>query len=315
MDTQTLMQTQVTPPLTTSIQNHMDEYHEQGFTIFRNVIDESLLQEMNEHYHWLRKKFSEFRPEHLHHPLMRDDAFWVRVVTDSRLLDIAELFLGSNLACFTAHYICKPPFTSQAVLWHQDGAYWKLEPMKAATLWLAVDESTPENGCLKMIPGSHRMPLHKIKVRHDVPNMLSSIVDYDEFDLADAVDVVLQPGDVSVHHPHIIHGSEANTSAKRRCGLDLGYMSTDTIISNEGLYLHPILVRGKALPYINKYRAWPMFNEEHSMPFHGCEDWDRHAELMNQNNTNVIYQKPDEESVVDITRRMISRLTEGTTKR
>ena len=56
----------------------------------------------------------------------------------------------------------------------------------------------------------------------------NSNLDYDEFDLVDAVDVILQPGDISVHHPHIIHGSESNRSTKRRCGLDLGYMSTDT---------------------------------------------------------------------------------------
>ena len=315
MNIQPLVNPSITPPALSSTQVHLDEYHDNGFTIFRNVIDEGLLREINDHYHWLRTKFSEFRPEHLHHPLMRDDAFWVRVVTDSRLLDIAEIFLGENLACFTAHYICKPPIDGQAVLWHQDGAYWKLEPMKAATLWLAVDESTSENGCLRMIPGSHRMPLHNIKVRHDIPNMLSSIVDYDEFDLADAVDIVLQPGDISVHHPHIIHGSERNTSAKRRCGLDLGYMSTDTRISNEGLYLNPILVRGEAIASINHYRAWPEFNENDSIRFSGCEHWNSHAEQMNLQNKNVIYRKHDDESVIDITKRMMSRLSEGTTKK
>ena len=315
METLSPVNSQATPRSYSSIQAHIDEYHHNGFTIFRNVIDEALLEEINDHYSWLRQKFPEFRPEHLHHPLMRDDAFWVRVVTDSRLLDIAELFLGKNLACFTAHYICKPPFDGQAVLWHQDGAYWKLEPMQAATLWLAVDESTPENGCLRMIPGSHRMPLHKIKVRNDIPNMLSSIVDYNEFDLEDAVDVILQPGDISVHHPHIIHGSEPNTSAKRRCGLDLGYMSTGTSISNEGLYLHPILVRGHPVPQINQYRAWPEFHEENSMYFNGCEAWNARAKRENQDNPSVIYRSPDDESVIDITRRMMLRLTQGNTKK
>lgn len=291
------------------------EYHKNGFTIFRNVIDKNLLAEANEHIQWLRKKFPEFRPEHLHHPLMRDDAFWVRFALDPRLLDIAELFLGSNIACFTSHYICKPPHDGQAVLWHQDGAYWKLQPMEAATLWVAVDESTRENGCLRIIPGTHTLPLQKILLRNDMPNMLSSQVDYNLFDESEAVDIILEPGDVSVHHPHVIHGSEANTSSKRRCGLDLGFMSTQTSISNEGLYLSPILARGNPVPNINKYRAWPKYNPENSMPFDGSDGWDKMAALKNQQNPSVVYSQPDEESVVDITKRMMRRLKEGTTKK
>lgn len=293
---------------------NLREYHKNGFTIFRNVINDDLLQEIHQHLVWLRKKFPEFRPEHYHHPLMRDDAFWVRVVTDSRLLDIAELFLSPNLSCFTAHYICKPPYDGQAVLWHQDGAYWKLEPMQAATLWLAVDESTPENGCLRMIPGTHNLPLHKITVRNDVPNMLSSTIDYNLFDPAEAVDVVLQPGDVSVHHPHIIHGSEPNISAKRRCGLDLGYMDTSTSISNEELYLDPILVKGAAQSGINQYRAWPEYNEKNSMYFEGADQWNEKIKKINHQNTNIVYLKDNEESVIEITKRMMNRLKEGTTK-
>lgn len=297
------------------LQEKISEYNEKGFTIFRNVIDKNLIQEANDHIEWLRKKFPQFRPEHMHHPLMRDDAFWVRLATDYRLIDIAELFLGPNLALFTSHYICKPPFDGHAVLWHQDGAYWKLQPMKAATLWLAVDASTRENGCLRVIPSTHKLPLQKIIVRNDIPNMLSSMVDDNSFDPAEAVDIILQPGDVSVHHPHLIHGSEANTSNKRRCGLDLGFMSTDTSISNEGLYLHPILVRGTPVPNINKYRAWPEYSQDDSMPFFGSEKWNQVAQKANHQNPSVIYKSLNDESVIEITERMMKRLKEGTTKR
>ena len=293
----------------------IDEYNKNGYTIFRNVIDKNLIQEANDHMQWLRNKFPEFRPEHLHHPLMRDDAFWVRFALDQRLLNIAELFIGPNIACFTSHYICKPPYDGQAVLWHQDGAYWKLQPMNAVTLWVAVDESTPQNGCLRIIPGTHTLPLQKIVLRNEIPNMLSSAVDYNQFDESEAVDIILEPGDVSVHHPHVIHGSEANTSSKRRCGLDIGFMSTSTSISNEGLYLYPILARGNPVPNINKYRAWPKYTPENSMSFAGCESWDEVANNMNQHNMSVAYSQPGEESVVEITKRMMRRLKEGTTKK
>ena len=61
---------------------------------------------------------------------MTHDPFWVRLVGDQRLLDIAKLFIGPNIALFASHYIAKPPGEGQAVLWHQDAHYWPLEPME-----------------------------------------------------------------------------------------------------------------------------------------------------------------------------------------
>jgi phytanoyl-CoA hydroxylase len=292
----------------------LEEYERDGFTIFRNAIDSGLLAEARGHIEWLTRKYPELRPEHFHHPLMRDDAFWVRLVTDDNLLDIAELFLGPNLACFTAHYICKPPRDGQAVLWHQDGAYWKLEPMAGVTLWLAVDESTPENGCLRMLPGTHKLPLKPIEVRSDTPNMLYSSIDSNvlqELNTSRAVDIVLRPGDVSVHHPQIVHGSEPNKSSKRRCGLDMGFISTSTRISNRGLYLNPILVRGEPVEGINQYRAWPQFTPENSMRFRGCERWN---EIVRERNRQGVYLDAAQPSVLDLTNHMIERLKEATTK-
>ncbi|MEU0438110.1 hypothetical protein ABZ153_42360 [Streptomyces sp. NPDC006290] len=87
------------------------EYAEQGFSIIRNVVPQDLLEEVSAHVDWLTRKYPDLRPEHFHHPLIRNDAFWARLVSDPRLVDIAAFFLGPDLACFTAHYICKPPTT------------------------------------------------------------------------------------------------------------------------------------------------------------------------------------------------------------
>ncbi|MGW7792158.1 phytanoyl-CoA dioxygenase family protein, partial [Streptomyces tricolor] len=138
----------------------LNEYEKNGFAILRNVLDQDLIAEAREHVEWLGRRYPHLRPEEYHHPLMRNDAFWVRLVTDERLVDIAELILGPDLACFTSHYVCKPPRDGRPVLWHQDGAYWKLRPMEALTVWAAIDESTTENGCLRIIPGSHELPIH-----------------------------------------------------------------------------------------------------------------------------------------------------------
>lgn len=291
-----------------NLENKLQEFRENGYTIFRNVIDADLLKEVNQHLSFLAKKFPSLRPEHYHHPLIKDDAFWTRLVTDKRFLDIAQIFLGPDLVNFTAHYICKPAKNGQAVLWHQDGSYWNLDPMEAITLWLAVDKSNKDNGCLKVIPGSHRLPLQKLKLDQTVPNMLFSRVDY-QFDTSKAVDIILEPGDVSVHNPFIIHGSEENTSQYRRCGLDMGFISTTTKIGNKDLYLYPILARGEAVPGINKYRNWPSYDVNNTIPFKGCESWNEYIKTKKDFGAN----KTITDDVMLVTQRMIDRLKEGST--
>ncbi|MFD5184518.1 phytanoyl-CoA dioxygenase family protein [Streptomyces sp. NPDC058372] len=291
------------------------EYAEQGFSIIRNVVPPEVLEEARAHVEWLTQKYPDLRPEHFHHPLIRNDAFWARLVSDRRLVDIAEFFLGPGLACFTAHYICKPPYDGQPVLWHQDGAYWALEPMEALTVWLAIDESTTENGCLRMIPGSHQLPLHQPSARTDKPNMLFSTSDEDLVqewaDKCGVVDIELQPGDVSIHHPHLLHCSEANTSPKRRCGLDIGYISTSTRIYSEGIYLDPLLVRGTDAAGLNSYRRFPAYQEGETIPFAGQDDWNHKVAALN---SALPARNPPQESPIESTRHMIDRLREGTVK-
>jgi phytanoyl-CoA hydroxylase len=247
------------------------QYDEDGYVIFRSVIDPGLVAEASDHVAWLQERHPELRGEELSHELVARDPFWVRLVGDDRLLDIAALFVGPDIALFASHYISKPPFSGQQVLWHQDGAYWPLEPMNVVTLWLAVDESTPENGCLRIIPGSHKGELHELRERNDTDNVLGSesAVDVDE---SNAIDVILSPGDVEVHHPAIMHGSNANTSARRRCGLTIRYIPTSTrIATEEQPYASAMLLRGE--PGVNVYQPRPVFVPGESFDFAGSERW------------------------------------------
>ncbi|MCA1597330.1 MAG: phytanoyl-CoA dioxygenase family protein, partial [Chloroflexi bacterium] len=148
-------------------------YDAEGYAIFRNVIDNSLIAETREHVAWLMRQHPELRPENLGHTLVGSDPFWVRLIGDDRLLDVAQQFIGPDIALFASHYISKPAGDGQAVLWHQDGSYWPLDPMEVVTLWLAVDDSTPENGCMRVIPGTQGMDLQTMRQRTDVPNVLS----------------------------------------------------------------------------------------------------------------------------------------------
>ncbi len=253
----------------------IEQYQRDGYVIFREVLDADLIREASDHVEWLMARHPDHRPERLGHDLMTDDPFWVRLISDDRLLDIAALFVGPRIALFASHYLSKPPADGMPVLWHQDGSYWPLEPMDVVTLWLAVDDSLPENGCMRVIPGTHRLDLHELQRRTDVANVLSSEVDPALVDESRAVDLVLKAGDVSVHHPNLIHGSNANRSTKRRCGLTIRYIPTSTRIrtkENEG-WPSAFLLRGEAVPGVNEYHPRPRYVAGDHMPFRGCEAW------------------------------------------
>jgi hypothetical protein len=246
-----------------------EKYKRDGYVLFPHVLDPNLVAEAQSHVEWLQHRHPDVRPEHLGHTLVADDPFWVRLISDDRLLDIAEAFIGPNIALFASHYICKPPHDGQPVLWHQDGSYWPLEPMEVVTLWLAVDNSVPENGCLRVIPGTQHQQLHQMRARTDVANVLGSGMDESLVDPSQAVDCVLAAGGVEVHHPNVVHGSEANLSDMRRCGLTIRYIPTSTRIT-EPDWPCAFLLRGEAVPGINRYRPRPRFRSGDHMPFRGC---------------------------------------------
>jgi ectoine hydroxylase-related dioxygenase (phytanoyl-CoA dioxygenase family) len=235
----------------------LQEYEMVGYAICRDVLDADKVREVSDHVDWLCRKHPDLRPEHLHHHLMANDSFWVGLVGDDRLLNIAELFIGPNIALFASHYISKPPEDGQPVLWHQDGSYWPLDPMEVTTLWLAVDDATPKNGCMRVIPASHKTDLQKMNRRTDVANVLSSEIDSEFVEEGKAVDIKLKAGDVSVHHPNLIHGSNPNTSANRRCGLTIRYIPTSTRITSEEPWPTAFLLRGEAVAGVNEYVERP----------------------------------------------------------
>jgi len=251
------------------------EYERNGYVIFRGVLDQDVVDEARQHVEWLRERHPETRPENLDTGLVRDDPFWVRLVSDDRLLDIAGQFIGPDIALFASHYVAKPPLDGQPVLWHQDGSYWPLEPMEVISLWLAVDASTPENGCMRVVPGSHRTDLQEVRERTDVVNVLGSAMDDQLVDESSAADLILQPGDVSIHHPNTVHGSTANTSPNWRRGLTIRYIPTSTrVLQRPGRPSPaPMLMRGRAVPGVNEYRPWPAYEPGRHMQFRGSESW------------------------------------------
>jgi len=154
---------------------------------------------------------------------------WVYgMVSDSNVLDAVEAILGPDLLVWSSRWFSKLPGEKTFVSWHQDATYWGLHPPHVTTAWVALSDSTRENGCMRVIPGTHLDPLLPQNDTYHPDNALSRgqeiAVAVDE---SLAVDIVLAPGEMSMHHIGIVHGSEANTSGKPRIGLAVRYITPD----------------------------------------------------------------------------------------
>jgi ectoine hydroxylase-related dioxygenase (phytanoyl-CoA dioxygenase family) len=283
----------MTTPPTQAPSANKSHFEREGYAIFRNVLDAGLIGEARQHVDWLLQKHPDTRPEQLHHFLMTDDPFWVRLISDDRLLDIAKQFVGEDIALFASHYICKRPYDGQSVLWHQDGTYWPLEPMEVVTLWLAIDDTDPENGCMRVLPRTQHLRLltpEELIEQKDDKNVLGSGMDPAQIDETQAVDVLLKAGEVSVHHPNVIHGSNANTSARWRRGLTIRYIPSTTRIITEKTFPGAFMLRGQAQKGVNEYNPWPKYVEGRHMQFSDRREWNQKCERKNLEYRSVIAQ-------------------------
>jgi len=113
------------------------------------------------------------------------------------------------------------------VPWHQDSTYWPLSPTKTVTVWLAIDDADPENANMKFIPRSHLHGLIDYDETQDADTVLDLAVKNPQSYGDGEVDVQLKAGQFSMHSDLLLHGSEANESNRRRCGLTIRYAAAD----------------------------------------------------------------------------------------
>jgi ectoine hydroxylase-related dioxygenase (phytanoyl-CoA dioxygenase family) len=155
-----------------------------------------------------------------------DLEFIWQLATHPKILECIEDLIGPDVLLLATHAFCKyGPQQEKFVAWHQDVTYWGLEPPEALTAWYAIDDSDCENGCMRVIPGTHLGFREHGKSERE-GNLLSvnqeAAISEDEE--KGAVDFVLKAGEISIHHGTIIHGSLPNRSTRRRCGLTIRYI-------------------------------------------------------------------------------------------
>jgi len=239
------------PRLSTS---QVATYHDQGFLIYPEAIfPEAKFQKLKQHFDVLLAELPDGkRPEAMDVPHFADSALFEWLFADE-ILDLVEPLTGPDIALFSSHFICKPKGEGRRVPWHEDSAYWKgmVEPMEIVTVWLAIDPSTRENGCMYVIPRTHREAQKGFSDYDPVDlatNVFNAEITKSQRDVSKAVPCELQPNHASLHDGRIMHGSEPNTSGIRRCGYTMRYMSSACRLAEKHREFHQIyLARGRDL--------------------------------------------------------------------
>ncbi len=171
-----------------------------------------------------------------------------------RILDLVEGLIGPNILVWGANFFLKEPHTDAYVSWHQDATYWGLEPADIVTAWVAFTPSTVESGCMRVVPGTHRSGILDHRETWAADNLLSRGQEIAvAVDLDKVVDVVLRPGEMSLHHVKIAHNSEPNRSDHRRIGFAIRYVAAH-VKQSGGARDMAMLVRGTD--------SWNFFDRE-----------------------------------------------------
>jgi non-haem Fe2+, alpha-ketoglutarate-dependent halogenase len=150
------------------------------------------------------------------------------LIRHDRILDAVEDVLGPDILCWGSGFFAKNAHDPARVTWHQDATYWGLSKPDVVTAWVAFTPSTKLSGCMRVIPGTHLVDQLPHRDTFAADNLLTRGQEIAvEVDEAQAVDVELSPGQMSLHHVRLVHGSEPNRADHRRVGLAIRYIATD----------------------------------------------------------------------------------------
>ena len=204
------------------------QFNRNGYLMPFRIFSESETGELRNYFDNLLTKYLaegkdsySISSAHLRHGRVWD------VLTNPRVVAIVSDLLGPSVVAWGSHFFCKMPGDGKTVSWHQDASYWPLTPSKAVTMWLAIDDADRGNACMRFIPGTQVLGHLTYKLSEtDASNVLNQTVPEVE-KYGEPVYVELKAGEASVHSDLLLHGSEANTSTRRRCGLTLRFTTGD----------------------------------------------------------------------------------------
>lgn len=223
----------------------IDQYNDKGYLFPLDVFNEDEIAVIRNYFDTLLPKalaagWTSYEITNWHKSCA---AIW-DLVTTARILDYVQDLLGKTLILRHSHFFAKLPGDGKRVSWHQDASYWPISPSKVVSVWLAIDDSDCENAAMQVIPGSHcnaQVVFAESDQKED--NVLTQTVHQPEQYGDPPVALELKAGQISLHSDWILHGSEPNNSARRRCGLAMRFLAADVRAYN-GWNQHSIVCRG-----------------------------------------------------------------------
>ena len=171
------------------------------------------------------------------HDAFRSDDVIMATCSNPRILDVVEELLGPNLKLFSDQTLMKPARHGSKIEFHQDSIYWPIEPYELVSCWLAMDDTTIENGCMELIPGSHRWGI--------IPHRGDRRLSIDEKTSASAVPAEVPAGGCCFHHSLTLHRSQSNQSARRRRAISMTYMRAESTYMKDSEDSDYPLLRGR----------------------------------------------------------------------
>jgi len=209
-------------------QYQVEQYHNEGYLSPIDLISESEAVAICHQLEEAEKLY----PEHINAE-NRNNAHLVfgfldKLAFHPTLLDIVEDLIGPNFSLWGSVLFIKEPDSAHYVSWHQDATYMGMSSNNFVTPWIALSPSNRHTGCMSMIPGSHKNQIRPHNDTFAKDNILTRGQVVNDVDASLAVDLILKPGQMSLHHGEIVHGSQANVSQQRRVGFALqSYMASD----------------------------------------------------------------------------------------
>ena len=210
----------------------LEKYYEDGYVIPDFQMAEKELLEIEKLHDQLIKKY----PKYLNYcpAILQYDESFLKYCLNEKILNLVEQLIGKDFALWNSSFFAKPAFNGHATPWHQDGQYWPIRPLATCTVWLAIDDATEENGCLKFIKGSHRdKKLKKHEFNKNENLTLHQELLKTEYNVDDSVNLILNRGQISLHDVYLVHGSEANFSPKSRRGMTMRFMPTTSVFDHK----------------------------------------------------------------------------------
>ena len=208
--------------------NQLKQYEDEGFVSPINIFSKEKAKEIRNEIELIEKIMPEELEKsgrynaHLISPLLDE------VTHNSKILDAVESLIGKNiLVCGTTLFI-KNPYEKGFVSYHQDAKYIGLEPHNWVTAWVAITDSNEENGCMRMWSGSHKDDLKNHNQMFNEGNLLTRGQTINNVPKEKVKPLILKAGQMSLHHPKVVHGSEQNKSNDRRIGFVIqSYIGTN----------------------------------------------------------------------------------------